>query len=95
MIHAEHLVKRYGDAVALDDLSFTLTEGGVHGILGARGAGKSTLLAVLSGTVQPDGGSLTVGGSPDLTPLQLRTRMGYLPERSALYEDMTPFEYKD
>lgn len=69
MIHAEHLTKRYGERVAVDDLSFTIEPGLVTGFLGPNGAGKSTTMRLILGLDRPDSGTVTVDGQKyaDLT----------------------------
>ena len=64
MIRAEGLTKRFGDRVAVEDLSFTVAAGAVTGFLGPNGAGKSTTLRMLVGLVRPDAGGATIGGRP-------------------------------
>ena len=60
MITVEHLTKRYGDFLAVDDLSFEIDEGHVYGFLGPNGAGKSTLMKILAGAVPLDSGTIRV-----------------------------------
>ncbi len=62
MITAEGLVKRYGERVALDDLSFDVPEGEVFGFVGANGAGKTTTISILSTLLGPDEGDASIGG---------------------------------
>src|SRR5438034_4903747 len=64
MIEARGLTKRYGDKVAVDDLTFTVRPGIVTGFLGPNGAGKSTTMRLILGLDAPDSGSVTVGGRP-------------------------------
>jgi len=89
LITVENLVKKYADGIALDDISFSIQETGVYGILGPQGAGKSSLMALLSGSSSPSGGRVLVG---EQDPASARGRIGYLPEQDSLYENMTPFE---
>lgn len=77
MIAATHLTKRYGDTVALDDLSLAIPTGSVFGLLGPNGSGKTTFIKLLMGFIFPDGGHLDRG---DLAP----HRIGYLAERPSL-----------
>src|SRR6185369_9602863 len=62
MIEAINLTKRYGDVMAVDDLSFTVEPGRVTGFLGPNGAGKTTTLRMLLGLVTPNAGTATIGG---------------------------------
>jgi ABC-2 type transport system ATP-binding protein len=94
MIAAAALTKRYGPIVAVDQVSFEIGRGEVVGLLGANGAGKTTIMRMLTGTLQPDGGSVTLDGrsiGDDL--VAVKRRIGYLPESNPLYLDMQVFEY--
>jgi len=64
MIEAQSLTKRYGDKVAVDDISFTIPPGSVTGFLGPNGAGKSTTMRMIMGLDRPTHGSVTVNGKP-------------------------------
>src|SRR5688572_5590339 len=89
MITVEHVTKRYGTTLAVDDVSFRVARGEVVGFLGPNGAGKSTLLRMLSTWLTPDAGALTVAGHDTVKePLGVRRSLGYLPEHNALYETM-------
>lgn len=74
ILTANHIVKRYGGVLALDDMSFTLEPGEAHCLLGANGCGKSTLCKVVSGVVQPDSGTVDINGQvrASLTPAESR-----------------------
>jgi ABC-2 type transport system ATP-binding protein len=94
MITVEGVTKRYGDVVAVDDLSFEVARGEVVGFLGPNGAGKSTTMRMITGTLQPDEGVVLFDGSPiadDLT--NAKRRVGYLPEANPLYDEMLVSEY--
>jgi inositol transport system ATP-binding protein len=71
LLRMEHISKRFPGVVALDDVSFEILPGEVHGLLGENGAGKSTLLKILSGAYQPDAGTITLGGKPIALPTPL------------------------
>jgi ABC-2 type transport system ATP-binding protein len=89
MITVEHVTKRYGTTLAVDDVSFRVARGEVVGFLGPNGAGKSTLLRMLSTWLTPDAGALAVAGHDTVKePLGVRRSLGYLPEHNALYETM-------
>jgi ribose transport system ATP-binding protein len=62
-LQVRHLYKQYGSSRALADVSFDVTPGEVHALLGVNGAGKSTVVKILSGVVEPDSGSLTVNAN--------------------------------
>lgn len=96
MITVEGVTKRYGEVVAVNDLSFTVERGEVVGFLGPNGAGKSTTMKMITGTLQPDAGSVLFDGAPisdDLTGA--KRRVGYLPEANPLYDEMLVCEYLD
>ncbi|MCD6444244.1 ABC transporter ATP-binding protein [Candidatus Bathyarchaeota archaeon] len=89
-----NLVKRYGDVTALDGVSFKVDAGEVVGLLGPNGSGKSTTMKILLGFVKPDGGyALVEGVNPVEDPVEVRRRVGYVPENIVLYESLTPKEY--
>ena len=94
MISVEGVTKRYGAITAVDRASFTVNRGEVVGFLGPNGAGKTTTMRMLTGTLQPDEGTILFDGAPigeDLT--SAKTRVGYLPEANPLYDDMLVCEF--
>lgn len=94
MIQIEHLVKRYGNAYALDDISFSVGKGEIVGFLGPNGAGKSTTMNILTGYISSSSGSARVGGIDILeNPTAAKKMIGYLPEIPPLYTEMTVEEY--
>ena len=94
MIEVNHLVKRYGNTLAVDDLSFTVEEGQIYGFLGPNGAGKSTTLNIITGYIAPTSGEVSIDGHNILEePEEARKCIGYLPEIPPLYTDMTVEEY--
>lgn len=94
MIEVKHLTKRYGDRLAVTDLSFTIPKGQVFGFLGPNGAGKSTTMNIITGCLAPTSGEVRIGGYDILTqPLQAKKLVGYLPEQPPLYLERTPREY--
>ena len=82
----DHLSKRFGSVVALDDLTFTVPEGQVFGFLGANGAGKTTTMRIALGVLEPDAGQITWRGTP--SHRLPRATFGYLPEERGLYPRM-------
>jgi ABC-2 type transport system ATP-binding protein len=92
MIEVEGLRKTYGDFAAVVDSDFSVEDGEVFGIVGPNGAGKTTTLKVLAGLVDPTEGEVEVAGLPSDDP-EMRRRLGFLPEESPLYEEMTPLSY--
>ncbi len=92
MIEVRELEKTYGDFAAVADSTFSVSEGEVFGIVGPNGAGKTTTLKVLAGLIEPTSGEARVAGF-DSTDPAMRHRLGFLPEESPLYEEMTPRSY--
>ncbi|MFB6354169.1 MAG: ATP-binding cassette domain-containing protein [Halobacteriales archaeon] len=92
MIEAADLRKVYGDVVAVAGASFRVDSGEIFGLIGPNGAGKTTTLKMLAGLVEPTGGSATVAGF-DVSDREMRRRLGYVPEDSPVYEDMTARSY--
>lgn len=94
MIKVEHLTKKYGEVLALDDLSFEIEEGQVYGFLGPNGAGKSTTMNIMTGCLSATAGSVTIGGHDVFEePDAAKRLIGYLPEQPPLYMNETPLEY--
>ena len=94
MIKVEHLTKKYGEVLALDDLSFEIEEGQVFGFLGPNGAGKSTTMNIMTGCLSATAGSVTIGGHDVFEePDAAKRLIGYLPEQPPLYMNETPLEY--
>lgn len=96
MIEAQHLGMQFGPVTALADASFDVRQGEVLGLLGPNGAGKSTAMKILTTYLRPTSGSATVCGFDTVRePLQVRRRIGYLPENLPLYLQMETGEYLD
>lgn len=94
MIEVKNLTKRYGNFVALDDVSFKIEEGTVVGFLGPNGAGKSTTMNIVTGYLSATSGEISVMGKNTLDdPNAVKSLIGYLPEIPPLYTDMTVKEY--
>ena len=94
MIKIDHLVKDYGTNRAVDDISFEIGRGEIVGFLGPNGAGKSTSMNILTGYLSSTSGRVFVDGLNVLDePLEVKRRIGYLPEQPPLYLDMTVEEY--
>ncbi len=94
MIEAKNLSKRYGDIVAVDDVSFTVGRGEVVGFLGPNGAGKTTSMRMLTGFVPPSDGTAVLDGHDIFDdPIAARRAVGYLPEAPPLYPEMTVISY--
>ncbi len=94
MIRVEGLTKDYGARRAISNLSFEANQGEIVGFLGPNGAGKTTTMRILTGFMPPTEGTATVAGYDVISEsLEVRKRVGYLPETVPLYSDMTAFEY--
>lgn len=94
MIELTNVTKKYGQTVALDDVSFAAPDGKIVGLLGKNGAGKSTALNIMTGYFPPDHGTVTVNGTDMLSePRECKRMIGYLPEKPPLYDEMTVREY--
>jgi ABC-2 type transport system ATP-binding protein len=89
VIQAEQVTRRFGDLVAVDEITLSIAPGEIVGFLGPNGAGKSTLLRLLATYLRPDSGSIRIGGVDALAdPLGARRLTGYLPEHNPLFEAM-------
>lgn len=96
MITIKNLSKRYGDNLAVDDLTFSVSPGEVLGFLGANGAGKSTTMRMIAGFIAPTAGQVTVCGHDiEKAPVAAKSCMGYLPEGAPSYGEMTVSEFLD
>jgi len=94
MIEVEHLTKKYGDLVAVRDLSFKVAKGNIWGLLGPNAAGKTTTMRVLTGYIPATDGKATVAGFDVFAqPNAVKKVTGYLPEVVPLYPEMTVSEY--
>ncbi len=85
VIQIRNLVKRYGDVVAVDHLSFEVEQGEIFGLLGPNGAGKTTTIRVVMDILDPDAGNVKVLGQP---PGRAKRQVGYLPEERGLYRNL-------
>ncbi len=94
MIEVSHLTKRFRDIVAVDDLSFTVRKGEIVGFLGPNGAGKSTTMRILTGFLPASEGTAKVAGFDVFEePLEVKRRIGYLPENPPVHDAMTAKAY--
>ena len=92
MIEARDLRKEYGGFAAVEGSTFSVAGGEVFGIIGPNGAGKTTTLTMLAGLLEPTDGEVSVAGY-EAGDTRMRRRLGFLPEESPLYEEMTPRSY--
>jgi gliding motility-associated transport system ATP-binding protein len=91
LIEAKELRKSFGDLKAVDGISLTVPRGEVLGFLGPNGAGKSTTMKMLTGFLEPDGGTARIAGfDVQDDPKRAKAKLGYLPEGAPLYAEMTP-----
>ncbi len=94
MIEIQNVSKRYGNKLAVDDVSFTINKGEILGFLGRNGAGKSTTMNIVTGYISASSGHVLLDGYDILeNPREFKRRIGYLPEMPPLYMDMTVDEY--
>jgi len=94
MIELVHLVKRFGELVAVNDLSLTVPRGEFFAVLGPNAAGKTTTLRILAGLIKPSSGSARVAGFDVQTqPVEARRRLAYVPDFPFLYDKLTPWEF--
>ncbi len=90
VIHTDKLTKRFGDFVAVDALSLTISSGEIFGFLGANGAGKTTAIRMLTGLLAPTSGKATVAGFDLYTGAEgVKRNIGYMSQRFSLYDDLT------
>ena len=94
MIEINHLVKKYGNHIAVDDLNLTIEPGKIYGFLGPNGAGKSTTMNILTGYHAATSGEVKINGFDILSqPEEAKKCIGYLPELPPVYMEMTVQEY--
>src|SRR6202161_1383865 len=94
MIKVEGLTKRYARTVAVDHISFEVQKGQIVGFLGPNGAGKTTTMRILTCFLPPSEGSANVAGFDVLEqPMEVKKRIGYLPETPPVYQEMEVQEY--
>lgn len=95
-IHCEQLTKRFGDRVAVNNLTLTVPKGSIYGFLGPNGSGKSTTIRMLCGLLTPTTGKGTVLGFDVMTQSEeIKQRIGYMSQKFSLYEDLTVEENLD
>ncbi len=94
MIEVRNLTKKYGEFVAVDDISFSVPTGQVLGFLGPNGAGKTTTVRILTCYMPPTSGTVTIDGNDVVEQsMEVRRKIGYLPESAPLYTEMDVIEY--
>jgi ABC-2 type transport system ATP-binding protein len=94
MIELIHIVKKFGDLVAVNDLSLTVRRGEFFAVLGPNAAGKTTTIKILTGLIKPTSGSARVASfDVQQEPLEMRKRLAYVPDFPFLYDKLTPWEF--
>ncbi len=94
MIEVNNLVKKYGNHLVVNDISFTVDEGKIYGLLGPNGAGKSTCMNIMTGYIAATSGEVKINGLDIMKETEeAKKYIGYLPEIPPLYPDMTVVEY--
>ena len=94
MLNIQNVTRRYGDFVAVSDLSFSVQPGSIFGFIGPNGAGKTTTMKMVCGLIRPSEGTITVGGIDVVKdPLAVKSQIGYVPDRPHLYQRLTAVEY--
>ena len=92
LLEARNLTKHYGAAVALDNVTFDVEEG-VTGLLGPNGAGKSTAMKLFLGLIRPTSGAASILGEEPYRSIDVRSRIGYMPENESLPKNVTASEF--
>lgn len=96
MIEVRNLTKSYGERQAVDNVSFSVKKGEILGFLGQNGAGKTTTMKILTGFMAPTSGSVSIAGFDVFdNPLEVKKRIGYLPETPPVYTELLVSEYLD
>ena len=85
-VEASHIVKSFADKVAVDDLSFSVTQGEIVGLIGPNGAGKTTTIRMMIDIIKPDSGEVTIFG--EKLSEATKNKLGYLPEERGLYKKL-------
>jgi ABC-2 type transport system ATP-binding protein len=93
IISVQNLIKKFGNFIANDNLSFEVYPGEIFGFLGANGAGKTTAIRILCGLSKPTSGSIHIAGFDVYTETEkIKRNIGYMSQRFSLYDDMTVWE---
>lgn len=94
MIELHHITKKFGDLIAVNDLSLTVERGEFFAVLGPNAAGKTTTIKILTGLIKPTAGRARVAGfDVQEQPLEMRRRLSYVPDFPFLYDKLTPWEF--
>ncbi|MCF6179937.1 MAG: ABC transporter ATP-binding protein, partial [Geopsychrobacter sp.] len=96
MISVERISRKYGDFLAVDDVSFNIGRGEIVGLLGHNGAGKSTIMKMLTGFIEPSAGRVLIAGEELANnPSRGQSHIGYLPENCPVYPEMSVVDFLD
>ncbi len=96
MIKVDSITRAYGDFLAVDQVSFAISPGEIVGLLGHNGAGKTTVMKMMTGFLEPTGGTITINGLDVIrNRREIQQLIGYLPENCPVYPDMTVIDYLD
>lgn len=94
MIKVQNLTKKFGQKVAVNDISFEVKPGEIFGFLGPNGAGKTTTIKMIVGLLEPDQGSITVSGVNVVTDsLESKKKFAFVPDNPDIYENLTGYQY--
>lgn len=94
MIEVKNVTKKYGNFIAVDNITFTVKDGEVVGLLGQNGAGKSTTMNMITGFIEPTEGNIVINGFDIMKkPLKTKKQIGYMPENVPLYTELTVKEF--
>ena len=94
MIEVKNITKKYGNFIAVENISFTVKDGEIVGLLGPNGAGKSTTMNMITGYIEPTDGEIIVNGyNISKKPKKAKMQIGYMPENVPLYTDLTVREF--
>ncbi len=94
MIEIKDCTKKYGELVAVNNLSLKVNSSEIYGLLGPNGAGKSTAIKMMVGLVNPDSGAIKIGGYDiSLDPINAKSILAYIPEKGYIFEKLTAWEY--
>lgn len=92
IITAEDISKSYGELKVIDNLTFEVPTGKIYGLIGPNGSGKTTLIKLLTAQEEPDSGTITVGGVDSKNEIELKQKIGILPEKQSPFSFLTPRE---
>jgi ABC-2 type transport system ATP-binding protein len=94
VVEAWDVHKTYGDLVALSGLNLQVRPGEIYGLLGPNGAGKSTMIKIINGLTEPTSGGVKVLGlDPQESPVEVKSKVGYVPENTNLYDSLSPRDF--